>query len=252
MKRALKRIALYLRNYPHINKYKNHVKNKLNADKVSLASIGGADINFLLFKSNKPFAMMRLAIVDHEENPFVIDRFSKSKRIQHETQVYKACGPDQLTPELLIAEDNFTVCRYIDGKSADQLLKNGDIDFYDFYSSVLDLYVKIHQKGFSHLDATLKNIFYDTETDTYKVVDFEYYAKPEFKLESQKVYDYLRLTEYCLRFYGEDVSRVLKILDQQALQSYNNIDLKICRPLLDRLNECSEIQSYLGRKNILL
>lgn len=252
MRKIIARAKRYLKNYSYIRKVKQHVKEKLRAQRITLSSIGGADINFLVEKDNSTYAMMRLAVIDHDDNPFVIDRFNKSQRLKHEKQVYTACGQEGLTPKLLFADENCTVCQYIDGPSAEYLLKNNQIDFYQFYEEALQLYVDIHSKGFSHLDATLKNLFFDKKAQCFKAVDFEYYAKPTFNFEAQKIYDYLRLTEYSLRKYGGSTDKVIYILEKKALAEYQNIDLRCCQPHLDRLNSIEPIKAYLEQKNIVI
>lgn len=250
LKKFFIKLILVIKNYKYIKENINYVKNKLNAQSIIFASFGGADINFLIKKDKKIIAMMRLAIIDEKMNRFVIDRFDKKRRLSNEINAYKKCSIDNLTPELLISNENFTVCKYIDGFNANTILKQGKIDIYEFYESILKIYMKIHEKEVSHLDATLKNIFYDNSSKSFKVVDFEYYAQKDLSFEKQKLYDYLRISEYILRTYKKDIPRFINILDETILNNYNDIDLTIVRPLLKSLDKIDEMKNYLNNKNI--
>jgi tRNA A-37 threonylcarbamoyl transferase component Bud32 len=227
-----------------------HVKNKLKADEISFASFGGADINFYLKKDKKVFAMMRLGIIDKNINNNFINRFDKEKRLTKEIYAYENCSDIEVTPDLLFSDENCTVCKFIDGLSAEKYLETNKIDIYTLYELILKQYLKMHEKDITHLDATLKNIFYDEISKCFKIVDFEYYPNEEFNIKKQKLYDYLRITDYLLRKNELNNQKLIEILNSTVLFDYSDLDISNTSKFLNKLNTIEEFKTYLYSKNI--
>jgi len=255
LKKRLNKLWLYLTNYRYIKENILIVKKFFSADSVSFASFGGADINFFVKKDKKVIGMMRLAIIDdNRKNKVHINRFKKEKRINKEISSYSIGFNKNLTPELLHSSKNFTVCRYIDGQNLNSFLKKNPEKILEILQKVLLLYRELHSLDIVHLDASLKNIFIDSnDKDKFKIVDFEYYAEDELNLKEQKLYDYLRIYEYSLRgFLSEDkiVLKSLELLDNVLLDGYNKMSLEKLRPLLNNLKKNFLIVDFFRKKDI--
>lgn len=240
LRKRLRKLFLYLKHYRLIKGFCTKIQAKLLAHRICFASLGGADIHFILKdKNNHPFAMARLALIDHDQkNTVPINRFDLHKRIAHETKAYTIGGLHDITPKLLDAGKNYTVCTYIDGQNALQILRKDPSQGWKLLETLLGLYEQLHQHDITHLDATLKNIFWDQTTHSFKLVDFEYYAEETLSLKEQKAYDYLRLIDYTLRFIPEarqeDFDAILSLL-KRFFPLNEPITLTHLRPLLHKL-----------------
>ena len=251
IKKFFYKIKLFILNFTYIFNNVNLVKKELNANRVTIASFGGADINFFIKKNNKIFAMMRLAIIDKNVDNYFINRLDKKKRLNKEINAYTSCSKIGITPNLLFSNENCTVCSFVDGLSAEKYLAKKKIDIYSFYELILKQYVKLHKQNITHLDATLKNIFFDENDKCFKIVDFEYYASDSFSIQEQKLYDYLRITDYLLRKNKIDIKKFISILEEIVLHSYSNLDVSCGSSFLKKLNSSEEFKNYLDSKNII-
>lgn len=192
------------------------------------SSFGGADINYLLLKDKKKFAMLRLAITDkkEEKNDLALLRFNKQKRLAKETQAYKEGGKYNLTPNLLYAFDDGVVCEYLEGERGFDTLMEDKSKVWDILIDVIQVYNHLHHLDITHLDATLKNFILDN--GQMKVIDFEYYPSENLTLEVQKAYDYIRIIEHTLRIiplkYQKNYDSFIDVLDGIITEELREVD----------------------------
>lgn len=256
LKTRLHKVYLFIKNISKISKKKDEVKRFFGADNIVFNSFGGADINFLIKKNRRTFAMMRLAITDKKDtNSFPIQRFEIKKRIAYEKRAYKYGGTLGITPKLLYFCDECTVCEYIEGKSAYNIIKKDPSKGWELLAELFPLYHRLHCENIVHLDATLKNIFFDTKINQFKLVDFEYYPNSTVTLKQQKLYDYLKLLEYTLRFIPqkeqENYDIFLPILDC-VLKDYRNEDMSLLCLTIKNLENFPIFKFIKNRYNITL
>lgn len=242
VQKRVKKLFFYIQNYIKIRDYTKKACTQVGATSVHFTSFGGADINYILKKGTVPTAMMRLGIIDNDKNNTLpIQRFNLKKRIDKEIFAYSQGPKKNLTPQLLGYNHNYTICSYIDGHSMFSIVKKDPSSLWRLLEQSLQLYEKLHMLDITHLDATFKNIFWDSNSNSFKIVDFEYYASKHFSLQKQKLYDYLRLVDYALRLSNdslrEEIERLSLIFKVFSLQKYQNISLTEVSSMLNTLRK---------------
>jgi hypothetical protein len=116
--RKIKKLTRNLKTLYHhrdrIKSIQKEIKKELGKVAFKFASFGGADINYYVLKENNKFGMMRLAIVDKEdESHLPIVRFNKKKRLDKEYRAYTTGAKHELTPKVLYRSDDALVCEYL-------------------------------------------------------------------------------------------------------------------------------------------
>ena len=160
-----------------------------------------------------------------------------------------------MTPKLLYSCKECTVCEYIDGKSAYDLIKKDPRSGWKLLNEIFPIYQELHSQDVAHLDATLKNIFFDKKDNQFKLVDFEYYPNSTISIKQQKLYDYLKLLEYTLRFIPKEeqtnYSDFLPILDT-IFKEYKNEDISSMQLTLKNIKNFPIYDVIKSRYNITI
>ena len=228
IKKHIRNIKFYFQNKEKIKIAKRAVQKELGKLIFRLSSVGGADINYLLIKEDKKFAMLRLSLLDKKgEGYSPILRYEKEKRLAKEYQAYSLGSKQNLTPKILYYSELGLACEYLHGERAFDILQKDKSKVWYMLSAAVKTYRKLHDLGITHLDATLRNFI--IEGNQMKVIDFEYYPSGDFKIESQKAYDYIRIIEHTLRkiptLYQDKYVDFINVLDEIVPAEVKDADL---------------------------
>jgi len=238
LKKSIRNIKRVFQHRADIDRIKADIQKKFGDVEFKLASFGGADMNFYVLRNSVKFAMLRLAIEDKKDDALPISRFDKEKRLANEYKAYRKGFQDDLTPEVLYYSKDALMCEYLNGERVFNLLKKDRSKVWDILISAMQIYQKLHALSIVHLDATLKNFVMDD--GRMKVIDFEYYAGiPEFDIEEQKAYDYVRIIEHTLRTipgeYQGNYHQFIKDLDKIVPSEIRDVDFNHVKPWIKNI-----------------
>jgi tRNA A-37 threonylcarbamoyl transferase component Bud32 len=239
IKKFIRNIKRYYQHSDRIENIQNEIKKELGEVEFKFASFGGADINYYVLKDNNKFGMMRLAIVNEEDDSSLpIVRFNKKKRLTKEYTAYTVGAKYELTPKVIYHSDDALVCKYLKGKRVFDILQKDKSKVWSILSRAVETYKALHSLNIVHLDATLKNFV--MEDSQMKVIDFEYYAgKEDFTLAEQKAYDYVRIIEHTLRKipneYQKEYHEFIGYLDKIVPKEIRNVDFQYVKPLITNI-----------------
>lgn len=238
LKKILRNIKRVFQHRTDIARIQADIQKELGEVEFKLASFGGADMNFYVLRNSVKFAMLRLAIEDKKDDALPISRFDKEKRLANEYNAYSKGFQDDLTPEVLYYSKDALVCEYLSGERVFNVLQKDRSKVWDILISAIQIYQKLHGLGIVHLDATLKNFVMDE--GRMKVIDFEYYAGiPEFDIEEQKAYDYVRIIEHTLRTvpgeYQGNYHQFIKDLDKIVPDEIRDVDFTHVKPWIKNI-----------------
>ena len=238
LKKSIRNIKRVFQHRANIDRIKADIQKKLGELEFKFASFGGADMNYYLLRDSEKFAMLRLAIEDKKDDALALSRFDKGKRLANEYNAYSKGFKDDLTPEILYYSKDALVCEYLSGERVFDVLQRDRSKVWDILISAMLIYQKLHALGIVHLDATLKNFVMDD--DRMKVIDFEYYAGiPEFDIEEQKAYDYVRIIEHTLRTipgeYQGNYHQFIKDLDKIVPSEIRDVDFTHVKPWIKNI-----------------
>ena len=238
LKKIIRNIKRMFQHKADIDRIQADIQKELGEVEFKFASFGGADINYYVLRNRVKFAMLRLAIENKKDGVKAISRFNKEKRLANEYNAYHKGFQDDLTPEVLYYSKDALVCEYLSGERVFNVLQKDRSQVWDILISAMQIYQKLHALGIVHLDATLKNFVLDD--GRMKVIDFEYYAGiPEFDIEEQKAYDYVRIIEHTLRTipseYQRQYHQFIKDLDKIVASEIRDVDFTHVKPWIKNI-----------------
>lgn len=244
IKRFLRRAMQQALNRKRLRQISIEVQADLNL-KVSpqfvLKGASGHDANYLVHAAGEPIGVLRL-INSHarralppQHMPFHL--LEDKERIHHEYQSYLNAGT--LSPAPLWHTHDALLCAYLPYPSLhEEMIQNPD-NVWLILCRAARAINELHQTGLTHMDISLKNMLHDTKHDHIFFIDFEYAPAKEISIETQRVYDHLRLIESTWKFIPDKLrpesSEWFDLFGKVARDDLRKCSIERIKPALTRI-----------------
>lgn len=244
IKRQLRRLRRHIQDKKRLREIAPEIQSLLklpSEPSFKLMGASGHDGNYQVISQNSPIGMLRL-VGEHGKQvpppphmPFIL--LDDTARLRREWDCYTAAGA--LAPTPLHLWPDALLCQYLPLQSLHEALTQKPDNAWSILSRATHAIQQLHQKGITHMDISLKNMLHDPQNDHVYFIDFEYSPAKGLSIETQRIYDHLRLIESTWKFIPESMRAAtdgwLKVFAEVAADDLKKADIARLKPALNRI-----------------
>ncbi len=233
---------------------------KMSVSLVRSGSRGSDSIYRVNDTSQKCVAVLRLINPHRKQKTVPVEMpyrlIDGENRIERELSSYTLGAPMGLTPEPLWSTNDALLCRYNNGEPILNALLQNILSPIEVLDNGWNALRQLHKLGISHMDASVQNLLFASESRQFCLVDFEFGPAEDLCFEDQCTYDFLRYLESMLKFVDnsafQKMAEYISTSDVFSKSSMTVDCIDRLEPALERLSQSDTLWPTILTKRDLI